>query len=97
MSSKYLNACFINNLTVAELVLRNDKTSIKETYFNGDTPLHLSATTNNMELCDLLLKYQIDINKTNCLQKTALMLACQKGEYCLDLAATTTIYNFSVH
>ena len=79
MSSKYLNACFINNLTVAELVLRNDKTSIKETYFNGDTPLHLSATTNNMELCDLLLKYQIDINKTNCLQKTALMLACQNS------------------
>ena len=73
----FLNACLLNDYQLVQQCLQTNSSTKNEVYINGENPLHLTASSNNLVLCKLLLKYHMDVNKTSALGVTPLICACQ--------------------
>lgn len=61
------------NLNVALILLNNG--SDVDCECKGDSPLHKAAENNDFDMCELLLKYNANINKQNCMGETPIHIS----------------------
>ena len=78
---KYIDACFSNDTTTIEHLIKEKCINIEYALLSGESGLHIAASRNYKKLAELLIKNQIDINKKDLYGKTALMRAVMYGNF----------------
>lgn len=69
------NRCSVDSICAC--LNRNIDPNTPDRDNNNDRPLHYAAKQANIELMSLLLRYEANVDRTNALGQTPLMVACQ--------------------